>query len=251
MVKLKEKQGSLLNSKKQFDLNKNRAEYFEKSFGNTVDKINSLTRFMNRQDVGKLLAQREMLIKTKGVLGNIIEAGVYFGSGLMGWGLILSNLEPYNYQCKIIGFDTFKGTQGVSKHDQSNKKYKRFNGEYKAETYDDLIKSIKLFNVDRPLNHIEKIKLIKGDVTKTSLKFVKDNPETTVRILHLSMNIYKPTLKMLEAFLPRMSKGSLVMIDGLNHATPGSYKALKEKINLNKIKLKNIDYFPNYTYFQI
>ena len=56
---------------------------------------------------------------------------------------------------------------------------------------------------------------------------------------------------MLEVFLPRMSKGSLVVIDGLNHATAGCYRALKEKINLNKIHLKNIDYFPNYTYFEV
>ena len=57
-------------------------------------------------------------------MGNIIESGVYFGSGLMGWGLLLSTFEPYNYQCKVVGFDTFKGTQGVSKEDQVNKKYK-------------------------------------------------------------------------------------------------------------------------------
>ena len=210
----------MLNSKKHFDLNKHRASYFKNSTGTDIDKINSLTRFMNRQDLAKLFAQKELLNKTQGCLGNIIESGVYFGSGLMGWGLLLSTFEPYNYQCKVVGFDTFKGTQGVSKEDQVNKKYKRVNGEYKAETFEDLKKSIELFDVDRPLNHIEKIRLIKGDVAKTSKVFTKENPETTVRILHLSMNIYKPTLKMLEVFLPRMSKGSIVVIDGLNHATP-------------------------------
>lgn len=247
----KEKQGSLLNSKKQFDLNKSRVEYFDKSHGTSINKINSLTRFMNRQDAAKLLAQNELIHKTKGVLGNIIEGGVYFGSGLMGWGLILATLEPYNYQCKVIGFDTFKGTSGVSKQDQTNKKFKRYNGEYKAETYEDLLKSIKLFDVDRPLNHIEKIKLVKGDVSKTSKKFIEEYPECTARILHLSMNIYKPTFDMLNVFLPRMPKGSLVVIDGLNHATAGCYKALKAKVNLNKVELKTIDYFPNYTYFAI
>jgi hypothetical protein len=251
MKKHKEKQGSMLNSEKQFDLNKYRAEYFDNSFGDSISKINSLTRFMSRQDVAKLLAQRELLIKTKGTLGDIIEAGVYFGSGLMGWGLILTTLEPYNYQCKVVGFDTFKGTQGVSKHDQANRKYNRVNGEYKAESYEDLKKSIKLFNVDRPLSHIDKIKLIKGDCAQTSKNYIKENPECNVRILHLSMNIYKPTAKMLETFLPRMSKGSLVVIDGLNHATAGCYQALKEKIDINKVHLKNIDYFPNYTYFEI
>tara|TARA_E500000178_G_scaffold354064_1_gene421829 strand:- start:3130 stop:3885 length:756 start_codon:yes stop_codon:yes gene_type:complete len=251
MKKLKEKQGSILNSQKQFDLNKHRADYFDNSFGSSINKINSLTRFMNRQDVAKLIAQKELLTKTKGTLGDIIEAGVYFGSGLMGWGLLLATLEPYNYQCKVVGFDTFEGTKGVTPHDQTNKKYNRYDGEYKGVNYEDLQKSIKLFDVDRPVNHIEKIKLVKGDCVKTSPDYVKENPECNVRILHLSMNIYKPTAKMLEVFLPRMSKGSLVVIDGLNHATAGCYKALKEKININKIHLKNIDYFPNYTYFEL
>ena len=97
------------------------------------------------------------MTKTKGTLGDIIEAGVYFGSGLMGWGLLLATLEPYNYQCKVIGFDTFEGTKGVTSHDQTNKKYNRYDGEYKGVTYEDLRKSIKLFDVDRPVNHIEKI----------------------------------------------------------------------------------------------
>ena len=90
---------------------------------------------------------------------------------------------------------------------KTNKRYNRINGEYKAETYDDLLKSIKLFNIDRPVNHIDKIKLTKGDCAKTSKYYIKDNPECNVRILHLSMNIYKPTAKMLEVFLPQNVKG--------------------------------------------
>ena len=43
MKKHKEKQGSMLNSEKQFDLNKYRAEYFDNSFGDSISKINSLS----------------------------------------------------------------------------------------------------------------------------------------------------------------------------------------------------------------
>ena len=57
----------------------------------------------------------------------------------MGWANILASLEPYNYQCKIIGFDTFKGSTGVSKHD-NNKSIRRREGEYKAEVFEDLKK---------------------------------------------------------------------------------------------------------------
>ena len=29
--------------------------------------------------------------------------------------------EPFNYQCKILGFDTFKGSKGVTAKDKSSK----------------------------------------------------------------------------------------------------------------------------------
>ena len=59
------KQGSL-QIQKHFDLNKHRASYFKNSTGTDIDKINSLTRFMNRQDLAKLFAQKELLNKTQG-----------------------------------------------------------------------------------------------------------------------------------------------------------------------------------------
>ena len=65
------------------------------------------------------------------------------------------------------------------------------------------------------------------------------------------MNLYLPTHNSLRYFLPRMTKGSIVAIDGLNHATPGCLEALKKNIDLSKINLKTFDYYPNFTYFTI
>ena len=70
---------------------------------------------MSRQNIAKLIAQLEMVRLTSGILGDIVEAGVYYGSGLMGWANIVASLEPYNYQCQIIGFDTFTGSKEFSK----------------------------------------------------------------------------------------------------------------------------------------
>ena len=77
--------------------------------------------------VGSVVVARinnEVTVKTliemsQNKLGDIIEAGIYYGSGLMGWANIIASLEPYNYQCKIIGFDTFTGSTGVTKFDNN------------------------------------------------------------------------------------------------------------------------------------
>ena len=99
MKKNIEKQGSILYSKKNLTLNDKRVGYFESSVGSLHDKINSFTRFSSRQNIAKLIAQYKLIEMTKNNLGSIVEAGVYFGSGLMGWANILASLEPYNYQC--------------------------------------------------------------------------------------------------------------------------------------------------------
>lgn len=246
-----EKKGSILSSKKQYDIQDLRAKLFDNSKGNTLDKINSFTKFSGRQNIAKLIAQYELMCKTKNVLGDIIEGGVYHGSGLMGWANLSVSLEPYNYQCKIIGFDTFEGSTGVTSKDNTSDKTRRREKEYNANNYKNILDTIEIFNMDRPLSHIKKVEVVKGDISKTIPSYLKKNKQQTVRILHLGMNLYLPTYNSLKHFLPRMTKGSIVAIDGLNHATPGCLEALKENIDLSKINLKTFDYYPNFTYFTI
>tara|TARA_Y100000591_G_scaffold316502_1_gene325170 strand:- start:1049 stop:1804 length:756 start_codon:yes stop_codon:yes gene_type:complete len=251
MKKNIEKKGSLLSSLSQRTLGKKRSDLFKNSKGSLEDKINSFTVYSSRQNVAKLIAQYELVKETKNVLGDIIEAGVYYGSGLMGWANILASIEPYNYQCKIIGFDTFEGSKGVTKKDLIYKRIQRRDGEYNANSFNDLKKSIDIFNEDRPLAHLDKVKLVKGDIVKTSKIYAKENPAQAIRILHIGMNIYKPTFHTLKNFLPKMSKGSIVAIDGLNYATGGCMTALREIINTNDFELKTIDYYPNFSYFKL
>lgn len=245
-----EKKGSILSSAKQYGVQELRAKFYERSKGETLDKINSFTKYTGRQNVAKLLAQNELFNKTRGILGDIIEGGIYHGSGLFAWANIAVSLEPYNYQCKIVGFDTFEGSTGVTKKDISNKNILRKEKEYNANNYNDILDAISIFDIDRPLNHIKKIEVVKGDISKTVKKYIQANKQQTVRLLHLGMNLYKPTYYSLKYFLPRMPKGSIVVIDGLNHATPGCLQALQENIDLSKIRLKTFDYYPNFTYFE-
>ena len=251
MKKKKEKKGSIFSSEKQYKVQDLRANFFNSSSGDLIDKINSFTKYSGRQNIAKLIAQFELFRETKNILGDIIEGGIYHGSGLMGWANIAVSFEPYNYQCKIIGFDTFQGSTGVSKKDQTSNKTQRREKEYNANNFKDIHEAIKIFDLDRPLNHFEKIELVKGDIAKTVPEYVKKNKQQTVRILHLGMNLYKPTYTCLKYFLPRMARGSIIAIDGLNHATPGCLEALKENIDLNKIELRNFDFYPNFVYFKI
>lgn len=64
------------------------------------------------------------------------------------------------------------------------------------------------------------------------------------------MNYYEPTLIALENFYPRISKGGIVVINGLNYAS-GATQALNDYLDLKNIELKTFDFYPNITYFKV
>lgn len=235
-----------LATKLQLDIEKKRVEYFDNSVGSLSDKLNSLSRYKSRQNFAKDICYYELIKMTKNVVGNIIECGVYFGNSLMNYANYSVSIEPYNYQCKIIGFDTFSGGIGLTQKDKNNYSFDRKDGEYKADSYEDLTRSIEIFNMDRPIDNIDKVKLVKGDIRKTSKEYIKENPQTIIRILSLTMNYYDPTLIALENFYLRISNGGIEVINGFNYAS-GATQALNDYLNLKNIELKMFDFYPNIT----
>ena len=243
--------GSEYSTKTQQSVNEKKIDYFETSLGSSIDKQQSLMRYMSRQDLAKLLCYADIYNMTSGLAGNIIECGVYFGNGLMTFAKLCAAIEPYNYNCKVIGFDTFEGNQGFSDKDKilGNDGLHRFEGGYEANTYDDLTRCIEIFDQDRPLNQFPKVELVKGNICETAPAYVEQNQQTLVRILSLTMNLYEPTKAALKAFLPRMSKGSIIMPFTLNSDLyPGMTLSILEELNIRDYQVKTMPNYPNVNY---
>ncbi len=120
-------------------------------------------------------------------------------------------------------------------------KKKKKIGASKYSDYENILQAIKLFDLNRPVNHIKKIEIFKGDVKKTVPKFVKNHPEVIVRLLNLDMDLYEPTKTALKYFLPHIPKGGIIIFDELNcDYYPGETKAVKELMALNHLKLQKI-----------
>jgi len=71
------------------------------------------------------------------------------------------------------------------------------------DAYEDLKRSIALFDQNRFLNHISKVELVKGDVRETIPSYLNENPHTVVSLLYMDFDVYEPTKIALEYFLPR------------------------------------------------
>ena len=208
---------------------------------------NNFSKYVKRQELTRFLVRHELYKRILDIKGSIVECGVFSGSGLMAWSQLSAILEPMAFFRRIYGFDTFEGFPEVDDKDMHNKENSRWvKGDLKDESYDDLMKCIELFDQNRFLNQFPKTSLIKGDFTKTGELFLKDNPHLIISLLYLDFDIYQPTKKALELFLPRMPKGSILAFDEINNPLwPGETLAFLESMNIRDIKIEKFPYEPN------
>ncbi|MDB9972173.1 dTDP-6-deoxy-L-hexose 3-O-methyltransferase, partial [Alphaproteobacteria bacterium] len=73
--------------------------------------------YMDRQLVTTALTRIKLFEKILEVQGSIVECGVYQANSLFIYSHLSSILEPYNFNRKIIGFDTFEGFRSISDKD--------------------------------------------------------------------------------------------------------------------------------------
>ena len=223
-------------------------DYFSKSVGTDVEKIQNFPKYVPRQDLTNFIARYEIFKKILDIPGNVIECGIFFGGGLMTSAHLSSIFESINFERKIIGFDTFKGLTELSKFDSKSSPLAK-KGAFAAKSFDDLQKGIKLYDSNRFLNHLEKIQIIRGNAVKTIPKFLKDNPQTIISLLNLDFLLYEPSKIALENFVPRMPKNSIIAFNTLTDAKwPGTMHAVKDTLGIKNREFKRFSFNPYIQY---
>ena len=249
--RFKEKQN---NTSDEFTYLVNLEKYFENSIGSHVEKLQNFPKYIPRQDLTNFLAKYELFKKILHVPGSIVECGVLFGGGLMSFAQLSAIFEHTNFERQIIGFDTFHGISTVVEHDMTSTTTGEHmkKGGFSINSYDDILKSIELYDSNRFLNHIPKVQLVKGDAVDTIPNYLEQNPATVVSLLYLDFVAYEPTKIALDHFLPRMPNGAIIAFNLLNDNRhyPGTTRALLDSIGISGLKLQKFDFTP-YTQYAI
>ncbi len=231
----------------------NREQLFNLFENNPLPKeelLSNLGLFIKRQDLSRILFMNELYQKQLGVHGSIFEFGVRWGQNLALLESLRGTYEPFNYNRKIVGFDTFEGFPSVDKKDGENEIIKE--GSYSVTpNYEEYLqKLLRCLENENPISHIPTTELIKGDATKTIHEYLKKHPETILSMVYFDFDIYKPTKECLQAIKPHLTKGAVVGFDELNfHAFPGETLALKEVFGLDTISLKKSPFGVLQSYF--
>jgi len=225
------------------------SKLFEKSTLSLQEKMVNPSLFMRRQELSKIIGNYESFKLIQNVKGSVFYFGVYHGNGLMNFANLSASLEPFNHTREIIGFDTFEGYPEIGDKDKTHgKKYRTLvEGGFSSNSLDLIKQLVEIYDENRPLNHVPKIKLIKGDVCKTLPEYISKNQHTVASLVVLTMNLYDPTKLVLETLWPRMPRGGVVIIHSLNEDYyPGATSAVLE--TLGTVKINTFPFTPNMSY---
>ena len=197
--------------------------------------------FASRQLVTEMVTRIKIFEKILDVQGDIIECGTFQGNNLMLFAHLSSIFEPYSFNRKIYGFDTFEGFKSISKYDPKDINENTFSN----ANLNILKKAINLFDLNRSVGHINKINIIKGDATKTIPNFYKKNKNLLISLLYIDFDIFEPTKTALDVFASSVVKGGIIVFDQINYDKfRGESLAFKDYFKSNKHNLKKFIHDP-------
>jgi hypothetical protein len=201
----------------------------------------NLSLFITPQHFRRMIFFCEMYKMILDKPGSILQFGVRWGRELALFENLRTLYEPFNHSRRIVGFDTFTGYAGISPEDGNSKQFTEGNLSVTADYNQFLHCVLRNRESFSPVPNAQKFQLVSGDVTHTLETYLEDHPHELVSMLHLDLNLYQPTLFVLERIWERVFKGTLVIIDEINcPAIPGETLALREFLNLKEVGLKRL-----------
>lgn len=177
--------------------------------------FDSFNEFMLSSDLkvfGKLLARTLLFDKVKDIPGDIVECGVFKGTGLFTF-LKLKRYFCPNSNKQVVGFDFFNTKdliESLSGYDKESMDTMFKGREFEHEvTFKDYLNQ-KILNSGFQDYEFE---LISGDVCKTTHQFVKERPGAKISLLYIDVDLEVPTYEILSAMWDRVSSGGIVVFD--------------------------------------
>lgn len=179
--------------------------------------------------IGKLLSHYELYKKIKNLAGDIVECGVYKGASLIRFATFRECMESQNSR-KIIGFDMFGSFPRVDREDD-NKFIEMFEsqGGFGID-----IEELKNIFENKGFKNYE---FIKGDLTKTIDIYLKNKSELRIALLHVDVDVYKPTKYVLEKLYDKVVSGGIIVLDDYGMVN-GATNAIEDFIKERNLKVK-------------
>ena len=211
------------------------------SLGEAFNHENDFFLSCKNDRIAKFISHFKFLEKVANIEGEIVECGVFKGVSLTRFAAFREILKLNNK--KIIGFDTFNSFPETSfKPDLAPRKA------FIEEAGKQSISKDQLLEILNNKNSSDNVELIEGDICETIPEYSMNNPGLKICLLNLDVDIYEPSLVILENLYNKITKGGILILDDYNKF-PGETKAVNDFIESKNITVQ--DPFFNNTPFYI
>ena len=187
----------------------------------------------------KLLAQYELYKSILNLPGHVVECGVFKGASLVRFCTFREILESPHSR-KVIGFDAF-GKFPAQGNSNDRAFVKRFEGEAGDGISIDELKAV--------FSHkgFENYEFIQGNILKTVPEYTSKHPELKIALLHIDVDVYEPSVVILNHLFDRVVRGGLVVFDDFG-TVAGETKAIDEfflekEVIIEKLSISHIQSF--------
>ena len=187
----------------------------------------------------KMLAHYELYKTIVNLPGQIVECGVFKGASLIRFCTYREILES-PYSRKIIGFDAFGKFP-----EQDNTNDQEFIDKFEGAAGE----GISIAELESVFSYkgFKNYELIQGDVNDTIPSYVNNHPELKIALLHIDVDVYKPSIAILEYLYDRVVPGGLIIFDDYG-TVAGETRAVDEFFLERDVMIEKlpISHIPSY-----
>lgn len=190
----------------------------------TAESLQSYDHFLANAGpdrLQKILARYELFKQASEVPGDIVECGVFKGSGVYLWAKLLLLFSPLSER-RIVGFDFFDADRSIDFAREDDKTVLDEHADGWTQT-GEIIDRVGAMGLDA-----DRIELVAGDVCTTTAAYVKENTGFRISLLHLDVDNYEGTKAILEHLYPCVTPGGVVVFDEYGLRSYGEADAVDE-----------------------
>jgi|LakMenE18May11ns_1017448.scaffolds.fasta_scaffold9947389_2 hypothetical protein len=207
------------------------------------DLYSSFNEFILSDDTkifNKLIMRSLLVDKVKNVPGDIVECGVFKGTGLLTFLKLKNLLMPNSYK-KIIGFDYFNSDELLQSLCGQDKEamevlFKQRNFEHNISFAAELNKKIISYGFKQ-----ENFELVSGDVSYSTKNFIKDKPGFKISLLYMDLDLDLPTYDVLCNFWDKISLNGIVVFDEYAYHNWSESKGVDRFFKDKNIKMTSLN----------
>lgn len=201
------------------------------------DSFNGFIFSKDRDVFNKLYARIGFYERTSHLVGDIVECGVFKGSGLATWLKILALNEPNTIK-KVIGFDYFDPSFVESLSDPTDRRsmievFTRCKAVKSDLSVESVTKRIRDAGLDT-----SRVDLVSGDIGTTANAYVSARPGMRISVLYLDLDLYNPTYDALKNLWSRVVPGGVVVFDEHGYHTWSESSAVEQFVCENSLVLQ-------------